>query len=344
MNGRLWTGWLIFMLVGASAAQAAWGYSGSKTWTDAELAPHPLSGMMASEQWSGTVVFAKDHVLNFNLIISNLTAQSDKAVLRVEYHTPDGAKLEDATRCTVKPKQAEGLQLTCGKQTLLLAGKEMSLVYNGDKLRVKLNLTNLAQPAIPGDGRLRVPGADADFYAFQLIIPRGKAVAKINGQVLSGYGSLDQSYTNTGFQKVSRHWTRTTYHDDTVSILFAVNTQKDGTSAGWVSVATNDTNYWNDKPTIALGSSLPDPDKKGYSAWRQLSLSGADGFSLSLPAMQLKSKADMLENLSKIEAFVVRRFSDPMRYAFDGTAHLTLPGQAAPLERPIVVVTKQMNP
>jgi len=48
--------------------------------------------------------------------------------------------------------------------------------------------------------------------------------------------------------------------------------------------------------------------------------------------------------MGRLTAFVVRRFSDPMRYVMSGDAQLTL-GQAPPLTLTDIRVTvKQLNP
>ncbi|RJO74535.1 MAG: hypothetical protein C4523_00365 [Myxococcales bacterium] len=335
---------LALIAFAAPAWAARWGYSGAKTISNADLLPHPLDSLSYMEQWSGTAVFAKNHTLNFNLIHSSLTTKSDKAVFRVEYNTPDGKTVEDAERCTIR-SESNPVKLVCGSSILLASTTDMSIVFVGKKLQVTAKLTSLSKPFRPKNGRILNPDNSKEFYDFWLVIPRGKALAKINGNVLKGYGSADHSYTNTGYHKISRHWLRTTYHDNDVSILFAVNQLKDGRSAAWAAVATDAASYATADLTATLANPLPDSGKDGYFAPRNVTLVGSGGFTLNVPGMSLKSKSDMLDGLSTVEAFVARRFSDPMRYAMEGTAQVqwTANGQPATTSRPVVVVVKQMN-
>ena len=343
-----WLGCAFFLClfgVLTPAMAGSWGYSGQKTPSEADLLPHPQDSVTYSEQWSGTVVFAPDHVLNFNLIHSNLTTKSEKGVFRVEYRTPGNTAQEEQQRCTIVA-QSNPVKLLCGSAVLIPSLSEIALVAPGSKLSVTLKMTNLAKPFRPKSGRLNTPKDATDFYDFWLVVPRGKVIAKVNGVALFGYGSFDHSYTNTSFHNISRHWLRTTYHDKEISVLFAVNALADGRTTSWASIATDEANLSTADLTASLGAPLADPDKKGYFTPQSLSLDGPDGFSLSLPELRLKNKSDMLAGLNRMEAFVVRRFSDPMRYSTEGEAKIlwNAGGKPTVSTRTVTVVVKQMNP
>ena len=331
------------MTVCAGLAWAAgWGYGPARAITEKDHLQHPSSALNYMEQWSGTVVFGKDHNLNFNLMHSNLTIKKNKAVFRVEYNTPDGKTVEDAKRCSIS--EAKGpVKLVCGNGLILWSGKDMKVRYKSDDMTVLMKIIPLAKPFRPGDGRLHEPGSKDDFYDFMLMIPRGKAVVRINGTTLQGYGSVDHSYTTTGYQDISRHWMRTTFHDNEVSILFAGNWRKNGDAAGWLSITDNKGHSVSEVTGLTTGDLWKDPDKKGYTAPTSLTMKGASA-TLTISGMTLKSKKDMLANLSRMEAFVARRVMDPMRYAFRAKTRIAwkAPAQTT-TTRDLTVVVKQMD-
>jgi len=331
----------VVLCMGMSAQAAEWGYGKTRPVNEKDHLPHPHDDLNYMEQWSGTVVYGKDHNLNFNLLHSNLTVKKKKAVFRVEYNTPDGKTLEDASRCTIS-SSSKPVKLVCGKGLILWSGSDMQVRYKNGKTKVLMKITPLAKPFRPGSGRLYKAGSKSDFYDFTLMIPRGKVVSKINGKVLQGYGSVDHSYTTVGYQKISRHWMRTTYHDKDVSILFAGNWRKNGSSAGWLSIADNNGNTVSEVSAMALSRVWNDPDKKGYAVPTGLKMTGPQS-TMTVSGMKLKSKKDMLANLSKMEAFVARRFMDPMRYAFKATAAIVWGAKPLKTTKELTVVIKQMD-
>jgi len=73
---------------------------------------------------------------------------------------------------------------------------------------------------------------------------------------------------------------------------------------------------------------------------------------LKIENMRFNSRRDMLSDLSKVEQWVVRKFSDPMRYSFSGNVHIGWSGGDSPAVAPstmpetvreVVVLTKQMD-
>ncbi len=334
------------MLLTAPAFGADFGYTGDRPIVPADHVQHPMGDYMYAEQWSGTIVFGKKHYMTFNLNHSNLTTKGKKATFRVEYNTPDGKKVVDKERCTIQ-HQAEPMKLVCGNALILGDAKEFKLRFKGEKHQVVMKLTSLSKPFRPKDGRLR--GGDAkEFYDFMLMIPRGKAIVKLNGQVLNGYGSVDHSYANTGYQNISRHWVATTYHDDQVSIVFAANMNTKGQTTAWAAVTDNEGNAFASADLKAtLSDNLEDKDKKGYFTFKTIDLKSttADGFRLLLQNLALLKKRSMLANLSSVEKFVVKRFADPMRYSMGGTAAVTWPTKAGPkqFKRDVIVLVKQMD-
>ncbi len=329
----------------------SWGFKGSKPISMADHLQHPQSAMNYMEQWSGTVVFGKDHDLNFNLVHSNLTTSGDKAVFRVEYNTPDGRKLEDSKRCTIS-QSASPFKLACGDNLITGSPEEMMVRFKSDKISLAMSLKAVAKAFRPGDGRLTHPKNTGDWYDFMLTIPRGKALVKLNEQVLKGYGSVDHSFTNAGVHKVAKHWIRTTYHDEKVSILFAANIADDKQTTGWMSVSTDNASFSSADLSLELADYWQDKDKGGYYAPATIRMTSPGGQYLKIENMRFNSRRDMLSDLSKVEQWVVRKFSDPMRYSFSGNVHIGWSGGDSPAVAPstmpetvreVVVLTKQMD-
>ena len=328
-----------------------WGFKGSKPITLADHLQHPQSAMNYMEQWSGTVVFGKDHNLNFNLVHSNLTTSGDKAVFRVEYNTPDGNKLEDSKRCSIE-QSSSPFKLSCGGNLITGSPEEMMVRFKSDKISLAMSIKAVAPAFRPGNGRLTHPKNGGDWYDFMLTIPRGKALAKLNDKVLKGYGSVDHSYTNAGVHKVAKHWIRTTYHDEKVSILFAANIADDKRTTGWMSVSTDTASFSSADLNLELADNWQDKDKGGYYAPATIRMSAPGGQYLKIENMRFNSRRDMLSDLSKVEQWVVRKFSDPMRYSFGGMVHIGWAGGDSPALPPstlpetvreVVVLTKQMD-
>ena len=323
---------------------AEWGYKGERPIEARDHVQHPKSDTMYTEQWSATIVLAPGRDLNINLLHSNMTTAAEKAVFRVEYSAPGAKKIKDEDRCTIK-SQVEPFKLTCGKGTIEGPLDKLTITFKGKKLPVSVQMQALAPAFRPKDGRLPDPKDKKDFYDFMLMIPRAKATVTIGEVTLSGYGSLDHSYTNTGFHKVSRHWLRSTYHDNEVSLLFAANQLADGTSVGWLAIADNAGHHYAGADlTTVLGSPLADTKKSGYKTFQSITMKSTkgDGVALSAEGLNLQGRQDMLADLNAFEAFVVRRISDPMRYSMRGPVNITWP--AGPTRREVVVLVKQMNP
>lgn len=327
-----------------TALAGTWGYGGERPIVPADHIQHPKDNTMYTEQWSATIVLAPGRDLNITLAHSNMTTSGKKAVFRVEYSAPGAKKIKEEDRCTIK-SQAEPLRITCGKGTIEGPLANLHIAFAGKKLPLDVQMQALAPAFRPKDGRLHDPKDAKDFYDFMLMIPRGKASVKIGDITLSGYGSLDHSYTNTGFHKVSRHWLRTTYHDDEVSILFAANQLPDGTTAGWMSVADNNGKFYSSaEVTTVLGAPLADTKKSGYKTFQsvQMTSTKGDGATLNASGLAQQSRQDMLADLNAFEAFIVRRISDPMRYSMRGPVSITWPGNS--IKREVVLLVKQMNP
>jgi hypothetical protein len=342
------TFWVLLLgSLSALALAADWGFSGSRPITDADHLMHMQKSMYYMEQWSGTIYFGANHNLNFNLVYSKLTTSGDKGAFRVEYNTPDGKTIEDSQRCDVKFK-SDPITLVCGKGIIMGPLDKLKVQFLGDKLPVVIDMTALAPPFRPGSGRLSNPDDAGEFYDFMLMVPRAKVVAKVGDQVLQGNGTVDHSYANVGMHKISKHWMRNTYIDQDLSIIFAANWLPDGRSTGWVSITDKDGNHYaSNKVAFSFADTWTDPKKDGYSAPRTISAAATDGsgFKLSVPNMTFKDRKDMLDHLSSVEAFVVRRFSDPMRYNFTGAATVTWPKAGAPVTdtRELTVSVKQLN-
>jgi len=342
---------MTWLLIPALLFAGDWGFKGSKPITMADHLQHPQSAMNYMEQWSGTVVFEKDHNLNFNLVHSNLTTGGNKAVFRVEYNTPDGRKLEDSKRCTIEQSSAP-FKLACGENLITGSPEEMMVRFKSDKINLAMSLKAVTKAFRPGNGRLTHPKNSGDYYDFMLTIPRGKALVKLNNRILNGYGSVDHSYTNSGVHKVAKHWIRTTYHDEKVSILFAANISDDKRNTGWMSVSTDSSSFSSADLNIELTDNWQDKDKGGYYAPATIKMSAPGGQYLKIENMHFNSRRDMLSELNKVEQWVVRKFSDPMRYSFSGKVHVGWTGGDMPAIAPatlletvreVVVLTKQMD-
>ncbi len=334
----------LLVFAGTLYAASPWGPKKSGGLTISDNLPHPQDTMYYMEQWSGTVKFGKDHDVNFNLIHSNLTAKSNKAIFRVEYNTPDGKKLKDSKRCKIK-SAASPFLLACGDNIITKDGEKFKLRFKGSKMSLSMILTPLVPAFRPGSGRLKASDKSNKFYDFALMVPRGKALVKVGDKVLKGYGSIDHSYANAGLHTVAKHWIRTTYHDKDKSILLAVNIDNSGKKSGWFSVADNSGSFSSSDMSVTLSDFYKDGDKKGYSAPASIQMQGPGGFMAKMEKMNMYSRKSMLENLSTVEKFVVKRFSDPMRYAFKGNAVIDWPkaGVMQRTEQEIVFISKQMN-
>ncbi len=336
-----------FCLIPLHAMAANWGYSGSKPVTEDDHLLHMQDSMYYMEQWSASTYFGKDHSLHVNLIYSKMTTKSKKGVFRVEYNTPDGKQIVDNERCELKITQ-NPLTFSCGKGKIIGPMSDLAIVWKGDKLPVLMKLKALAPPFRPGNGRLTSPDDSDDFYDFMLSVPRAKTVAKLKGEVLRGYSMVDHSYTNIGLHKISRHFVRSTNIDNDISVIFAANWLKDGRYAGWISITDNQGHSFSTTDlTFTFSDLWNDPDKAGYFAPKSIAIEskGQTPFSLKLKNMNFVRKKDMLSNLSKLESFVVRRFSDPMRYNFSGLADIVWKPEdkAVTLQRSLWLSIKQLN-
>lgn len=337
----------ILLILSTSAFADRWGYAGSKPITQSDHLPHMQNTMYYMEQWSGTTYFAKDHVLHFNLVYSKLTTKSKKGVFRVSYITPDGKEIEDKQRCDLKVKR-NPFTLVCGDGIIQGPIENLKVVWKGKKLPVQMKMESLAKPFRPGDGRLTNPEDSSEFYDFMLSIPRAKTIAKVNGKVLKGNTMVDHSYTNIGLHKISRHFIRNTYIDDKISIVFAANWLKDGRSTGWVSITDNKGRSFSSSDVKYTFSNLwKDKDKDGYVVPQTMIVesTGKTPFSMKMENMKFAEKKDMLANLNKLESFIVRRFSDPMRYNFKGKAIIKWQPESKPetIEQELTVSFKQVN-
>jgi len=341
---------LAAILIAVTAIAGQWGWTGSKKVTLADHLMHPQKGMSYGEQWSGTVVFGNDnHRLNFSLSHSALTTKSDKARFSVEYQNGD-ERIHDSERCTIKSKKGKGVvQLQCGPGAIQIKGDKYVMQYKGKQLKVLANLTPLVKSFKPGTGKLTAPDDASDFYNFLLMVPRAKATVKINDKVLAGHAVMDHSYSNVNPHEISRHWIRNTVITDKLSVVFGANLIPDGRTTGWISVSDNDGNsYSSHKVDFKFSDFWQDPNKKGYFAPESIDVTSRDGgktFALSAKKMKLVYKRDMLASLSKLEAFVARRFSDPMEYIFvgDGSITWTVGGAAKTDVAGLAVQIKQMN-
>lgn len=344
--GRLFIACVFFPVLLFPLLAYGWGFGGEKTIAPGDHTPHKQDTMYYMEQWSSTIYFGKNHNININLIHSALTTKSDKAIFRVEYNNPNGGNLKEEKRCTIR-FQKNPFALVCGNGAIAGSPEDLKFQFQGKKVKMVANVKALAPPWRPGDGRLRSADNRKDFYDFMLIVPRGRAKVKINGEVLSGNAVVDHSYTNAGHHKVSLQWFRTTYIDDEISIIFAGNRLKNGRSTGWVSITDKEgRTYSSAAVNTVLGNFRKDGKKKHYSYPRSVTIKGkGDGFELSMPNLRLKGRRDMLGHMSTVEKFVVRKFTDPMRYSLGGNATITWP---AAMERPTVlreltVIFKQLN-
>ena len=336
-----------FLTISATAIAGKWGFNGSRPITEADHLPHKQKPMYYMEQWSGTTYFGKDHVLHFNLVYSKLTTKSKKGLFRVEYKTPDGKKIEDSERCELKIKR-NPFTLVCGKGVIQGPIENLKVVWKGEKLPVAIKMKALAKPFRPGNGRLVSLDDSGDFYDFMLSIPRARSIAKVGDKVLKGNTMVDHSYTNIGLHKISRHFVRNTYIDDKVSIIFAANWLKDGRSTGWVSIVDNKgRSFSSEKVEFKFEDIWQDKDKDGYFAPRSMFVksTGKTPFSMTMKNMEFTRKKDMLGHLNKLESFVVRRFSDPIRYNFSGKVEIDWQPEdkLERIERDITVSFKQLN-
>lgn len=338
---------LTVLFLAATALANTWGFSGSRPVTEADHVMHPQKSMYYMEQWSGTIYFGENHNLNFNLVYSNLTTSGDKGTFRVEYNTPDGKTIEESQRCDLQFK-VDPITLVCGKGVILGPLSKLKVQFAGDKLPVILDMTALAPPFRPGSGRLSNPSKSSEFYDFMLTIPRARVVAKVGDTVLQGNGMVDHSYANVGLHKISRNWMRTTYIDQDLSIIMAANWLPDGRNTGWVSITDkNGRHFASHQVKFEFSDIWKDDKKSGYEAPRSMVISATDesGFRLSAKDMRFRGRRDMLDHLGGMEAFVVRRFSDPMRYSFDGSITVTWPagGELRTDTRDLTVTFRQMN-
>ncbi len=273
-----------------------------------------------TEQYSGTVVFKDGKRLNFNLMETNMLMKGDKAVFRVELKSADGKVLnEEKSTCKRITTASNRFYLSCGNGMLYESGGLYRIKFKGKKLDIVGVIRPLRKRFVPGRGRVDARDSKGK-YIFELLVPRGEALFKIDGEKSSGFAYIDHSASNVLWNEISRHWIRTTYITQRESLIFAIYWRKDGSYSGWV--------YYFDQLGRELASTIDsatfsnhynDPDKDGYFAPKSIRLR-VGSIAIDLRHMKLVRKKDMLASFGSVLAFIIRRFYDPMEYLMKGDA------------------------
>ena len=295
--------------------------------------PENRTNEFYSEWWSFVFRLEGGYKAYVQFLVSNMGPGDGKAVVKVEFTTPDGRKHNTTTNLNAREWSwaKDKFELRFGDNLLWGPIDGLRMRLSNKKLTAELAIENLVAPWKPGTARAYYGNSKDRYYGFQYLAP----IARVTGTVrlagedtdhaIKGLVHADHSTASIGMHEQARTWARFRALDDqTVLLLSDIRTprQYGGTPVRFA-VLFHDGEVAFESTDFEIGFSDPyaDPDKPGYFAPRLLEIKGTTpkgSFRGVIHAPKLTKREDFIASSGKIVGFVVARFAKPMMYYFDG--------------------------
>ncbi len=298
--------------------------------------PHLASDEFYTEQWSSSVWAENGFYVHVQFVVSNIGLGDKKGAVKVEVTTPRMKRL--ATKIKV------GDDWRFAKDRFALDFEGSVIEKRGDALYIKagdgdlsteLTITSLTPGFNPAAGGHLYEKNGV--YDMVLLAPRAafKGVMTIKGKSLPivGTGLVDHSWTTIPPHKLARRWLKFKFFSgDTTALFTGFATDQagpQGLDRGWIWLGQKErTLFATLNPKVTFKGAVQDSKSKNkYKLPKMVTISSEkDGCKLEVTLRQKKllRRKDVLDDLSKLESFVVARVSEPIDYTFNGDFQFTL--------------------
>ena len=336
MNSKApWFALILLPLLVTGVAAAVSIFAGApQPVTEKDLAWHPMSTELYTENWSFLSAFDDGSFSFSSLVISNAGLGDSKPSVDVSYWAPNGKVTADLLMKKKKDLVAstENMQISVGKSSAARKGDRVMLFADGGKVRTDLAFKMEAGPWQFADGRITMNKPE-DFWKYVIITPRAQVSGTITtpegSRTVHGKGYIDHTWSNLAFFSFSKKWKSLRIHGPELSLNF-VEFEGNGDLAGKnvrLLLAADDKGVVY-STTSDIDVKVLDASKgfKGYLYPTRMTIK-TRRVVIEVSVEQIMQSIDVLEHMSAVEAAVIRKFvSDPALVRVKAKAKVTMEG------------------